>query len=92
MRRNRVEVSAQEEGCPPVRRLDARVEVPRIGADPRSGVVLADVEAEIAHVRGDAIGHGALVTGRARQRGELGEQRDEVVVRHAAILGRTTRS
>ena len=91
LRRNRVEMSAQEERRSAVGRLDAGVEVPRVRADSRAGVVLAHVEPEIAHVRGHLIRNRALVAGRARHCGELGEQRDDVVLSHAAILGRARR-
>ena len=91
LRRNGVQVRAQEERRPAVGRLDPRVEVPCVRADLRADRVLAHVEPEVAHVRADAIGDRALVAGRARHRGELGEQRDDVVVRHAAILGRARR-
>jgi hypothetical protein len=85
-------MGAEEERRPAVRCVDARVEVARVGADAGSGVVLVHVEAEIAHVRRDPVGDRALIPGRARQCRELGEQRDDVVLRHAAILGRPTRS
>ena len=35
----------------------------------------------------DPVGDSALVAGRARHRGELREERDDLVLRHAAILG-----
>src|SRR5207253_10240054 len=70
----------------PGRRLEPAEEVPRRRADLRPGVVLVDVEAELAQVERDAVGDLALLARRARQRGEVGEELDDV--RNEQILER----
>ena len=63
-------------------RLDAAREaaeqVPDRRADRRPAVVLLDVEPERAQLLGDAVGDRALLARRARDRGELEEERQHL--------------
>src|SRR6266511_3395196 len=82
-------MGAEEKRCPKlVAGRDARVEIARIRADPLARIVFGDVETEAAQVRGDPIGNHALLARRARQSRKLGEEGDELVLGHPAILGR----
>ena len=75
LRRHGVEVGAEEDRRAPVGAAREPAEqVAGVGVDPGAGVVLLDLEAELAQLRGDAIGHGTLVPGRAFDRGELEKQ------------------
>jgi len=80
LRRDCVEMRAEEDrnAAAAVRRLEPAEEVPRRRADLRAGVVLVDVEAELAQVERDAVGDLALLARRARQRGKVGEELDDV--------------
>ena len=66
-----VEMRAEEERRPFRDRLEPRVDVPHRGADPRSHVVLVRVEPEGAKGAQDAVGDGALLPRRTRDRGKL---------------------
>jgi hypothetical protein len=75
LRRDRVQVGAEEErGAAAVRRCEAAVEVPDLRPDRRAGVVLVDGEPEATELAEDAVGDGALLTRRRRDRSELEEQ------------------
>jgi len=77
--RHGVEMCTEEERRPSsAGRLQTRIEVSRVGPDPRTGVVLVHVDAEPSQVRRNAIGDNALLTRRARQRGELREELENV--------------
>ena len=69
LRRNRVEVRAEEDrrAAAVPARLDAAVQVPHVRADRRAGVVFLDGQAEVAQVARDRVGNRALLTGRARR-------------------------
>ena len=77
VRRDGVEMRAEEERHAVRGRLDPRVQVSRVRPDLRAGVVLVHVEGEIAEVGGHAVGDLALLARRAPQRGQLGEERDD---------------
>jgi hypothetical protein len=83
-RRDRVEVRAEEDRGPaPVtititRGRDAAQEIPGRAADPRAGVVLVDGESEVAQVARDEVGDRPLGARRARDRGQLDEQSEDV--------------
>ena len=83
---------AEEERLAVRRRLEARVEIPDRRADLGSASVLVDLEAAIPEEPRHAVGDLPLLAGRARHRSQLHEQRDDVVLGHAPILGLTTRS
>ena len=79
--RNRVEVRAEEDrqaAIPAACRLEPTEEVAGRRADARARVVLVHLEAELAQVERDAVCDLALLAGRARQRGEVGEELDDV--------------
>ena len=79
LRRHGVEVRAEEEGSPafdPSR--EPAEQVAGVRVDPRPGVVLVNVEPEFPQLRGHPVGDGTLVPGRARDGGELEEQREGV--------------
>jgi hypothetical protein len=77
--RDRVEVRAEEDRHTLVtRRLEPAEEVPGGRADLGAGVVLVDVEPELVQVEGYAVGNLALLARRARQRGKVGEELDDV--------------
>ncbi len=73
-RRHGVEVRAEEDRGAWRGRLKPRDDVPGVPADPRAGVVLGEVEAQVAQLAGDSLGHRALVTRRARDRAEFEEE------------------
>ena len=77
-RRHRVQVRTEEERLALGARLDPGVEIPDLRARLRAGVVLVDLEAAVAEIRGDHVCDGALLAGRARERGELQEEREDV--------------
>ena len=76
--RDGVEMRAEEQRHAVRGRLDPRVQVPRVRPDLGAGVVLVHLEREIAKVRGHAIGDLALLARRAPERGQLGEERDDL--------------
>ena len=78
-RRHGVEVRAEEERRPFRRRLEPRVDVSHRRADRRTCAVLVRREAEIAQIAEHDIGDGALLARRARQRGQLEKEREDVV-------------
>ena len=79
LRRNRVEVRAEKDRHAAVAvRLDPAVEIPHRGTDGGSCIVLVDDQAELPQVPGDRIGNETLLAGRARQRGQLGEEVDDL--------------
>jgi hypothetical protein len=88
LRRHSVEVRAQENRRSLGRGLDPGEDVPHGRPDPRPGVVLARLETELAQVLEHPVGDRPLLSGRARDRGQLREERDDVWQRgdgHAPI-------
>ena len=85
-RRHGVQVGAEQERLPVRGRLDARVEVAHRRADLRPAAVLVDVEAAVAQVADDQIRDRPLLAGRARHRGELREQVEDVRRHRGMIL------
>jgi hypothetical protein len=68
----------EDRHAPAVRRLEAAEEVPHRRADLRPRVVLVYLKPELAQVERDAVGDLALLARRARERGEIGEELDDV--------------
>jgi hypothetical protein len=83
--RHRVEVRAEEDRRPAVGRLQPAIDVAHVRAHLCARVVLVDREPEVAQVADDDVGDLALLAGRARQCGELGEEVDDLGG-HAADL------
>ena len=77
-RRHGVEVGAEQERLTRRGRLDPRVQVAHRRADLRAAAVLVDLEAAVPQVADDEIRDRALLAGRARDRGELREQVEDV--------------
>ena len=77
-RRNGVEVRAEEQRLAVGRRLEPRVEVPHRRAGLRPGGVLVDLEPAVAQEPRDPIGDRPLLSRRAGDRRELGEQVEDV--------------
>ena len=73
-RRHGVQVRAEEDRCAGRSWLDPRDDVPGVPADPRPGIVLGELEVEVAKLPTDALCNGALVPRRARDRAELEEE------------------
>ena len=86
--RNRVEVGAQEERDAAVRalRLQAAEQVADRRAHDGAGVVLVDLEREVAQVARDGVRDGPLLAGRARQRGQLGKQVESGLIHFTNLL------
>ena len=83
-RLHRIEVRAEEDRRPGGRRLEPRVQVSDGGADLGARPVLVHVERTVAQVRRDDVGDRPLLTGRARDRRQLGEELEDLG--HFAIL------
>ncbi|TML35531.1 MAG: hypothetical protein E6G24_01175 [Actinobacteria bacterium] len=74
---------------PAVRRRQTAEDVPDRRANPRASVVFVRLEPERAQVVEHAVGDGTLLAGRARQRRQFEEQRQDVrcpAGSHAEIL------
>ena len=74
LRRNGVEMGAEEERRPLAGRLDSAEQVADRGVDPGAGVVLVDGQREAAQVLDHLVGNGAFLPRRARHARELDEQ------------------
>src|SRR5262249_56046377 len=72
--RHGVEVRAEEDRLALGGRLERGVEVAHRRADAASGVVLVRLEPAVAEVALHAVGNGALLSRRTRDRGELEEE------------------
>src|SRR5712691_12525335 len=69
-RRDGVEMRAEEDwSSSAVAWLETAVEVPHRRADLRAGLVLVDLEPEVAQIADDDVRHGTLLAGWTRQRG-----------------------
>jgi hypothetical protein len=68
-------VRAEEDRRPgPASTREAAEQVAGVGADSRAGVVLGDLEPEVAQIARDAVGDGALAARWAGDPGELEEE------------------
>ena len=85
-RRHGVEVRAEKERLSRGGRLDPGVEVAHRRADLRPAAVLVDLEAAVPQIPDHEIRDGTLLAGRARQRGELREQVEDVRRHRVSIL------
>jgi len=88
--RHGVEMGTEEDRrAAAVRRFEPAVEIADVRADGAACLILVDRQAEVAEITDDCVGDGALVARRAGQRGQLGEEIDDLRG-HRAILVRAT--